>query len=98
LTKVRKVRKIERSQRAIKKRENKMTQWLGIEIPAENDFCVDCEQDFPKVEMFEKYDRMDILWCKECRDNYDPTPYEQWEVTSPSGGGGVVMNEYGRVF
>jgi hypothetical protein len=48
--------------------------------------------------MFEKYDRMDILWCKECRDNYDPTPYEQWEVTSPSGGGGVVMNEYGRVF
>jgi hypothetical protein len=75
-----------------------MTQWLGIEIPAENEFCADCEQDFPRVEMFEKYDRMEILWCKECRDSYDPTPYEQWEVTSPSGGGGVVMNEYGRVF
>lgn len=70
---------------------------LNTEITAELETCVDCEQDFPHAEMFEKYDRMEILWCEKCRDNYDPTPYEQWEVTSPVDLS-VVENEYGRVF
>lgn len=70
---------------------------LNTEITAELETCVDCEQDFPRAEMFEKYDRMEILWCEKCRDNYDPTPYEQWEVTSPVDLS-VVENEYGRVF
>lgn len=74
-----------------------MTQWLGVEIPEENDFCVDCEQDFPIAEMSKKHRWFSELWCNECRDSYDPTPYEQWEVTSPVDLS-VVENEYGRVF
>ena len=71
---------------------------LNTEITAELEMCVDCEQDFPIAEMSKKHRWFPELWCNECQNSYDPTPYEQWEVTSPSGGGEVVMNEYGRVF
>jgi NAD-dependent SIR2 family protein deacetylase len=71
--------------------------YTKIETPADTEYCEDCEQDFPRAEMSEKYYRMEILWCNECRDSYDPTPQEQWEVTSPTDLS-VVMNEHGRVF
>ena len=70
----------------------------------EYDTCSICSEDLPTIELTNMYEGnssargMVRFWCKPCEEGYDPTPYEQWEVTSPSGGGGVVMNEYGRVF
>lgn len=66
-------------------------------------FCEDCEKDVPRDQMSEKYYRMFkdeevVLWCNECRDSYDPSPYEQWEVTTPSEVYTVVEDEHGRVY
>jgi hypothetical protein len=107
LTNVKSYGIIKLSQRAIEKRE----QMLNTEVTAELEMCIDCEQDFPREEMSGKYFRMFkdeevILWCNECRDSYDPTPYDQWEVTTPSEVYATdeseiwngVENEHGRVF
>ena len=47
---------------------------MNQEITQELIMCEDCEQDFPRAEMSEKYYRMSTLWCNECRDSYYPTP------------------------
>lgn len=51
------------------------------------EMCEDCEQDFPREELTNAWAGNPFglvrLWCNECRDSYDPTPQEQWEVTTP---------------
>ena len=68
----------------------------------ELEMCEDCEQDFPLTELSNSYEGNPFglvrLWCNECRDSYDPTPYEQWEVTTPSDVYIVVEDEYGKVY
>jgi hypothetical protein len=67
---------------------------MNQEITQELIMCEDCEQDFPRAEMSEKYYRMSTLWCNECRDSYDPTPQEQWEVTTPPEVNGYGLEEW----
>ena len=62
------------------------------------EMCEDCEQDFPIAEMSKKHRWFPELWCNECRDSYDPTPYEQWEVTTPPEVYTVVEDEHGRIY
>ena len=68
----------------------------------ELEMCEDCEQDFPRTELSNAYEGNPLgmvrLWCNECRDDYDPTPYEQWEVTTPSEVYIVVEDEHGKVY
>lgn len=74
----------------------------GIATPADTPYCEDCEQDFPREELTNAWEGNPFglvrLWCNECRDSYDPTPYEQWEVTTPAEVYTVVEDEYGRVY
>lgn len=51
--------------------------------------CFDCGEFFTADQVSNKYadnpyrDAFDIMWCKGCEEEYDPTPQEQWEVTTP---------------
>ena len=56
-----------------------MSQTLTVEYGT----CEDCDQDFPRAELLDKYSFGAWLWCQECQNSYDPTPYDQWEVTTP---------------
>lgn len=64
----------------------------------ELEMCEDCEQDFPRAELTNSYEGNPFglvrLWCNECRDSYDPTPQEQWEVTTPPEVNGYGLEEW----
>ena len=69
----------------------------------EYDTCSICDKDLPTSELANidegnPYARgMIVFWCKPCEEGYDPTPQEQWEVTTPSEVY-ATENEYGRAF
>jgi hypothetical protein len=55
----------------------------------EYDTCSICNEDLPEAELTNMYEGNPyargtvVFWCKPCEEGYDPTPQEQWEVTTP---------------
>jgi hypothetical protein len=70
----------------------------------EYDTCSFCDEDLPEAELTNMYEGNPYargtvrLWCKPCEEGYDPTPQEQWEVTTPSEVYTVVEDEHGRIY
>ena len=53
----------------------------------EFDECFQCEEVFPVAQLKNMYAGTlgavyNTMWCAKCEEEYDPTPQEQWQVTS----------------